>query len=229
MAVAIIRDPLSGIDFSAAENFRMYLYSETGSVSLSLPVAPRAISYGGFGADWVEAERSGNTPLLMRKSAKLETMQFSALMTSKTSMFFPQTAEINALRAVANTRERVLVRYSTQEAGLWRITSCTFDSELRHPDTNEVTRGMLSMSLTRASDAAPAVGPVSGGLRPAPGGPAPVPAAQRTHTVVKGDTLWGIAQKFYGSGPAWPRIFDANRSKIKNSHWIFPGQVFVIP
>lgn len=227
MAVVVIRDPLSGKDFSAAEGYRMYLYSETGSVSLALPVAPRAISYGGFGADWVEAERSGNTPLLLRKSVKLETIQFSALLTSKNAMFFPQTAEINALRALANTRERVLMRYSAQEAGLWRVTSCTFDSELRHPDTNEVTRGMLNMSLTRASDAAPAVGPVSGGLRPAPAAPAPAP--QRTHTVVKGNTLWGIAQKFYGKGTLWPRIFDANRSKIKDPHWIYPGQVFVIP
>lgn len=227
MAVVVIRDPLSGKDFSAAEGFRMYLYSETGSVSLALPVAPRAISYGGFGADWVEAERSGNTPLLLRKAVKLETLQFSALLTSKNTMFFPQTAEVNALRALASTRERVLVRYSAQEAGLWRVTSCTYDSELRHPDTNEVTRAMLSMSLTRASDAAPAVGPVSGGIRPAPAAPAPAP--QRTHTVVKGNTLWGIAQKYYGSGPAWPRIFDANRSKIKDPHWIYPGQVFVIP
>lgn len=227
MAVIVIRDPLSGKEFSASEGFRMYLYSETGSVSLALPVAPRAISYGGFGADWVEAERSGNTPLLLRKSVKLETIQFSALLTSKSTMFFPQTAEINALRALANTRERVLMRYSAQEAGLWRVTSCTFDSELRHPDTNEVTRGMLNMSLTRASDAAPAVGPVSGGLRPAPAAPAPAP--QRTHTVVKGNTLWAIAQKFYGNGALWPRIFDANRSKIKDPHWIYPGQVFVIP
>lgn len=227
MAVIVIRDPLSGKEFSAPEGYRMYLFSETGSVSLALPVAPRAISYGGFGADWVEAERSGNTPLLLRKAVKLETMQFSALLTSKSTMFFPQTAEINALRALSGTRERVLVRYSAQEAGLWRVTACAYDSELRHPDTNEVTRAMLSMSLTRASDAAPAVGPVSGGVRPAPAAPAPAP--QRTHTVVKGNTLWAIAQRYYGNGVLWPRIFDANRSKIKDPHWIYPGQVFVIP
>lgn len=229
MAVVVIRDPLSGKSFNAPEGHRMYLYSETGSVSLALPVAPQEISYGGLGADWVEAERSGNTPLLMRKAIKLETLQFSCLLTSKSTMYFPQTPQINALRGLANTRERVLVRYSAQEAGLWRIVDCSFDSQLRHPDTNEVTRALLSVSMKRASDAAPAVGPVSGGPRPVPGPPPPAPPPQRTHTVVKGNTLWGIAQKYYGNGTLWPRIFDANRSKIKDPHWIFPGQVFVIP
>jgi len=46
---------------------------------------------------------------------------------------------------------------------------------------------------------------------------------------VKGDCLWNIAQRFYGQGALWPRIFDANRSQIKDPHWIFPGQRFVIP
>src|ERR1041384_8073848 len=127
MAVVVIRDPLSGRSFNAPEGFRMYLYSETGSVALGLPVAPRSISYGGIGLDWVETERSGTTPLLLPKAQRLETMQFSCMLTSKVAMFFPQSAEINALKALSNTRERVLVRYGPQEAGLWRIIDCSVD------------------------------------------------------------------------------------------------------
>lgn len=226
--VTVIRDPLSGKDFAVRETSRMYIYSETGNITFSLPVAPREIQYGNFGNDWVEADRSGNTPLLLRKGSKLETLAFSALLTAKDSMFFSQSDRINVIRALANTAERVLIRYGAQEAGLWRVTESSYNSELRHPDTNEITRGTVSMSFKRASDPAPAVGPVTGGPRPAESGNA-TPPPQRTYTVVKGDCLWRIAQKFYSNGTLWPRIYDANRDKIKNPNLIYPGQVFVIP
>lgn len=53
--------------------------------------------------------------------------------------------------------------------------------------------------------------------------------AQRTYTVKKGDCLWNIAKKFYGKGSLYTKIYDANTKKIADPHWIYPGQVFVIP
>lgn len=53
--------------------------------------------------------------------------------------------------------------------------------------------------------------------------------AKRTYTVKKGDCLWNIAKRFYGNGSAYTRIYDANTNKIADPHWIYPGQVFVIP
>lgn len=227
MAVVVIRDPISGISFSGNESYRMYLYSETGRISFSVPVAPREISYGGIGQEWVSAERGGNTPLLLRKAAKLKTISFSTLIVDFASMWTPMTSAINALEQLANTTERILVRYGPQEAGLWRITECGYDSLLRHHDSSEITRAMLSMTLTRASDAAPAVGPVSGGVGRPP--TAPPPAPPRTYRVVSGDCLWNIALRYYGNGTAWTRILDANKDKIRNPNLIYPGQVFVIP
>jgi LysM repeat protein len=49
------------------------------------------------------------------------------------------------------------------------------------------------------------------------------------YRVKRGDTLWGIAQKEYGNPLHWHKIYHANRGKIANPHWIYPGQVFVIP
>jgi LysM repeat protein len=227
MAVVLIRDPLSGKSFPGVESERMYLFGEGGKISLSIAVAPRAIAYDGIGQVWVEAERSGREPLLLRKGSKLKTMAFSVLATDVRNMFASQATAVNAIEALANTRERVIVRYGPQEAGLWRVEDASYTSELRHPVTSEITRMVISLTLKRASDPAPAVGPVTGGTRPAPAPPKPRP--QRTHRVVKGNTLWGIAQRYYGRGTLWPRIYDANRKKIKNPHWIYPGQVFVIP
>lgn len=64
--------------------------------------------------------------------------------------------------------------------------------------------------------------------RPAESSPAPKTTA-KTHTVVKGDTLWGIAKKYYGNGSQYPKIHNANKDKVKNPNLIYPGQVLTIP
>jgi nucleoid-associated protein YgaU len=61
--------------------------------------------------------------------------------------------------------------------------------------------------------------------------PAP-PVTSRTptnYTVKKGDSLWIISSKMYGSPLKWPVIFRANSAKIKNPNRIYPGQVLEIP
>lgn len=62
---------------------------------------------------------------------------------------------------------------------------------------------------------------------PAPPPPPPPPPAARTYTVVSGDTLFAIAQRFYGDGNKYPQIAAA--SNISNPDLIHPGQVLTIP
>ena len=52
-----------------------------------------------------------------------------------------------------------------------------------------------------------------------------------SHTVVKGECLWWIAEykQIYNDPFMWPLIYKANRDKIKNPDLIYPGQVFRIP
>ena len=55
---------------------------------------------------------------------------------------------------------------------------------------------------------------------------------QKTHKVVKGDSLWAIAQKYYGKGSLYPKIKNANSSKypkLKKSNVIYVGWVLTIP
>ena len=49
------------------------------------------------------------------------------------------------------------------------------------------------------------------------------------YTVVAGDTLSGIADKYYGDPNRWPTIFEANRNQLQDPDHIFPGQVLRIP
>lgn len=58
----------------------------------------------------------------------------------------------------------------------------------------------------------------------------PAPAAAQTYTVVRGDCLWNIAKRFYGSGAKYTVIYNANRGVIGgNPNLIYPGQVLTIP
>jgi nucleoid-associated protein YgaU len=61
---------------------------------------------------------------------------------------------------------------------------------------------------------------------PAPA-PAPEPPAAQTYTVESGDTLWAVAERFYGDGLKYQAIADA--SGIENPDLIYPGQVLTIP
>jgi nucleoid-associated protein YgaU len=50
-----------------------------------------------------------------------------------------------------------------------------------------------------------------------------------THTVVRGDTLSGIAKSIYGDAMKYPVIFEANKPMLKDPDLIYPGQVLRIP
>jgi soluble lytic murein transglycosylase-like protein len=56
-----------------------------------------------------------------------------------------------------------------------------------------------------------------------------VKSAARAYVVQAGDTLWSIAQRFYGNPLMWSHIYYANQSQIHDPNEIYPGQRFTIP
>ena len=55
------------------------------------------------------------------------------------------------------------------------------------------------------------------------------PAAGKTYTILKGDTLSKIAQAEYGEAKLWRKILEHNRGVIKDPDKIYPGQIITLP
>jgi nucleoid-associated protein YgaU len=59
---------------------------------------------------------------------------------------------------------------------------------------------------------------------------APPQQAKVDYYVIKsGDTLSGLAKKYYGNAKEYPRLFEANREVIKDPNLIYVGQKIRIP
>ena len=55
---------------------------------------------------------------------------------------------------------------------------------------------------------------------------------QKSYKVVKGDSLWDIAQKHYGNGSLYPKIKEANKAKypsLSKSNVIYTNMELIIP
>ena len=53
--------------------------------------------------------------------------------------------------------------------------------------------------------------------------------SRKVHIVRNGDTLWDLSSFYLHNPFLWPSIYEANEVKIRNPHWIYPGQNFLIP
>jgi nucleoid-associated protein YgaU len=111
------------------------------------------------------------------------------------------------------------------------------------PDSGGLLR-LLLVSLVLAAalfGVVALVGPGVGTPTPTPGQSAsartsptavertPSPQAARTYVVRSGDTLHGIALRFYGEEGLWELIYDANRARIPNPDSLVIGTELVIP
>ena len=94
----------------------------------------------------------------------------------------------------------------------------------------------LQANLAKDYAAAPVEVPVETPAAPAetpdaPVAPAETPAetTEKPYVVAEGDSLWKIAEKAYGNGRAWSKIYNANKEIIKVPGNIYAGQKLIIP
>jgi hypothetical protein len=130
------------------------------------------------------------------------------------------------------------------------------EPSIKKPALKDVDKPVVKSAAPVVKPAAPAAKPVAVRKRvPAPGplaGPerrglpsgfrpgsvTVLPKEERTaggfkvlkiHTVVKGDTLWDLAMKYYKDPFMWGRIYNANFSSVANPDLIYPKDDIIIP
>jgi len=112
--------------------------------------------------------------------------------------------------------DRDLVIYTADGRALWS-SGTALAGEADAPATE-------APAAPTAAPPAPTAAPPAPTAAPAASAEAP---AKRIYTVVSGDTLWAIAERFYGDGSKYPKIASANG--IANPDLIMVGQQLTIP
>jgi hypothetical protein len=113
--------------------------------------------------------------------------------------------------------DRNLVLYAADGGAAWSTKTETDAPPPPEPEAEAApAEAAPAAEEVSAEEAAPAPEPT----------PEPEPAP-RTYTVESGDTLWAIAERFYGDGSKYQIIADA--SGISNPDLIHPGEVLTIP
>ncbi len=77
-------------------------------------------------------------------------------------------------------------------------------------------------TIVQAAIAAPTSAPI----------PTPSPSVapqERVHTVVSGDTLTSIAQKYYGDASKYAKIYEANKDTLPDPNSLKVGQKLKVP
>jgi LysM repeat protein len=206
---------------------KAYLQSETGA-RYYLPFAPQQTDHAGDADEWSTLPRSGRKPLVRRNGAGTRTLQFSFLIGSA---IYDASVEpsITTLRNLVRSADKVLVKLGVLETGWWHVTDLQVSPLARQEGTNLVTRANVTIQLIEAYDVRPKIG--RSATRPKPKPPAKTSRSTspsyRYVTVRAGDTLFGFAVKYLGSGLRWKEIAKLN--SIRDPKKLKVGQRLRIP
>lgn len=213
--------------------------------TVTLDVTSPEVLFDVLADEWIETPRPGSRPFLERASRPLRRLSFDAKFgvggdIDITDRLVALVQMAHAGRILDEARRSITVSYSGLESALavtntgsWTITSLSIRSLRRRAD-NTISRASLSIELTESSlplrPGRPGTSPTSPGAVAAnpTATPSPKPdTAPRRSVVAAGDSLWSIAQRFYGDGGEWRRIAEANG--IRDPRRLAAGQTLVLP
>jgi tetratricopeptide (TPR) repeat protein len=131
-------------------------------------------------------------------------------------------------REVEQLKAELTAARSGAPAPVNRLLVPTDQTGAFQPPVNPVVREVdpaspitMAPLSPRSAAAEPAAPPVAS--------PAPPAEAARLHVVVKGDTLFSLAQRYYNDRSRWRDIYAANRDQMPNENALRLGMTLKIP
>lgn len=145
-------------------------------------------------------------------------------------------SEIRALRqnADAPIRRETRVPLTIEPPAMRPVVPDSVAPVIPVEEPSPIMPAPQSSSVTTGLNSAPSQTRPTAPTRPNPqtsAPPAPNAGAMRRHVVVQGDSLYGLAKKYYGTAnnAKAEAIFEANRDVMKNHGDLRPGMELKIP
>ena len=152
-----------------------------------------------------------------------------------------ENAELQRRIAAANEavndekarREEVQQQLAAQEKALRSLPPVPMDNQLESKPVTVASSAFDTPQTTAKDSFTPLPGSqVIQTYKSAPTNPTPQPRPTRrpkVYQVQRGDTLYGIAQKFYGDSQQWKKILRYNKDELRNANALKVGQRLYIP
>jgi nucleoid-associated protein YgaU len=180
------------------------------------------------------------TPAPQRPEIVFKTVDYEEAGSATGSVSITGTSDPGATIKVYSNDE-LLATVRADRDGIWNVVAAkklgtgqhNFRAERINAATGEATaQAMVAIerlvpkppevaAMEPSADArgrAAAVAAPDGGLR-----------TKEVYTVRRGDTLWAIAKRYFGSGLRYSTIFQDNRETIQNPNLIHPQQQVKVP
>ena len=132
-------------------------------------------------------------------------------------------SEVSGSQSILKEKES-LDRETVEETGR-RQDVLTAKRLLEEDDGDEVSTGSSLIPVRKTEDVAVREAAPSAEKKEEDKGP----ARPKTYVVEEGDTLYGIAKRFYGSIRPWKMIREANKALISSDNRLKAGDTIVLP
>lgn len=205
---------------SAAANRRPHpRVTLTGNgASITLDVTNKEIEVDDFAAEWEVVKRPHKRPLLEFTGNRLARTTLEGIigLDRVEEDVAPRLAQLVKLAA---GRRSVFIGATDGGATsqfAWNVTSARYRVRRRRRGDNAILSARVFIELTESSVIETAAKPGSASLAPstsvaaASASSSAGTSSARRHTVAAGETLWAIADRYYGDGNLWQRLGDAN-------------------